>query len=88
MTRFANDCIKELHDVTSDLAHTLGEDTKALAMRVGLHSGATTAGVLRGSKGRFQVSSCLCLSTSAFLPLETHTLPSLSPPAFWGHRYV
>ena len=55
MSRFANDCIQEIHSVTTELALTLGEETKNLAMRVGLHSGPTTAGVLRGSKGRFQL---------------------------------
>ena len=38
-----------------DLAPTLGNDTKELQMRVGLHSGPVTAGVLRGDKGRFQL---------------------------------
>jgi class 3 adenylate cyclase len=37
------------------LVDTLGGDTADLEMRVGLHSGATTAGVLRGAKGRFQL---------------------------------
>jgi class 3 adenylate cyclase len=40
---------------TSALAERLGDDTAALQMRIGLHSGSVTAGVLRGTKGRFQL---------------------------------
>jgi class 3 adenylate cyclase len=38
-----------------ELAEKLGGDTQDLGMRVGLHSGSTKAGVLRGDKGRFQL---------------------------------
>lgn len=34
---------------------TLGPDTGDLNMRMGLHSGPVTAGVLRGEKSRFQL---------------------------------
>jgi hypothetical protein len=37
------------------LEATLGPGTGDLALRVGLHSGPTTAGVLRGEKSRFQL---------------------------------
>ena len=37
----------------------LGPDTGDLVMRFGLHSGAVTAGVLRGDRARFQVSFCV-----------------------------
>jgi class 3 adenylate cyclase len=55
MARFADDCMKRMRQLTTDLASTLGEDTAALAMRVGLHSGPVTGGVLRGQKSRFQL---------------------------------
>ena len=55
MTKFARDCLETMHGVTRELAETLGGDTHDLGMRVGLHSGSTTAGVLRGAKGRFQL---------------------------------
>jgi class 3 adenylate cyclase len=55
MVRFARDCMIKMNVVINDLAEQLGEDTRLLEMRVGLHSGATTAGVLRGEKGRFQL---------------------------------
>ena len=39
----------------NELSESLGEDTKELEMRVGLHTGPTTAGVLRGERSRFQL---------------------------------
>ncbi|CAB9504323.1 Receptor-type guanylate cyclase gcy [Seminavis robusta] len=55
MCKFATDCMKQMNIVTASLAESLGEDTAGLAMRVGLHSGPVTAGVLRGQKSRFQL---------------------------------
>jgi class 3 adenylate cyclase len=55
MTKFARDCLETIHGLTRELAQKLGGDTQDLGMRVGLHSGSTTAGVLRGDKGRFQL---------------------------------
>ncbi|CAB9524198.1 Receptor-type guanylate cyclase gcy [Seminavis robusta] len=55
MVRFAQDCIAKMRIVTKELAEHFGEDTMDLEMRVGLNSGSTTAGVLRGEKGRFQL---------------------------------
>ena len=40
MARFADDCISGLKEVTHDLVGSLGEDTKELQMRIGLHSGS------------------------------------------------
>ena len=40
---------------TRALEHSLGPDTSALGIRVGLHSGPVTAGVLRGERARFQL---------------------------------
>lgn len=55
MARFAQRCMLRLSDVTCQLVDSLGEDTATLEMRIGLHSGATTGGVLRGQKARFQL---------------------------------
>ena len=46
----------KMRELVHQLEHVLGSDTSTLALRTGLHSGAVTAGVLRGDKGRFQVS--------------------------------
>jgi hypothetical protein len=42
-------------ELTRELEVVLGPDTGDLRMRVGLHSGEVTAGVLKGSKTRFQL---------------------------------
>ena len=55
MVKFARDCLAKIPKVLKKLATTLGPDTNSLAMRVGLHSGPVTAGVLRGEKARFQL---------------------------------
>lgn len=39
----------------NSLTATLGEETRKLDIRIGLHSGPVTAGVLRGEKSRFQL---------------------------------
>jgi len=41
--------------LTRKLESTLGPDTGELSMRFGIHSGAVTAGVLRGDRARFQL---------------------------------
>jgi class 3 adenylate cyclase len=55
MVKFADDCMVKMGQLTAELASALGEDTAGLAMRVGLHSGSVTGGVLRGQKSRFQL---------------------------------
>lgn len=55
MSRFASDCKKKMNDIVKVLEVSLGPDTADLAMRIGLHSGPVTAGVLRGDKARFQL---------------------------------
>jgi class 3 adenylate cyclase len=55
MTRFAQMCIDKMKILVRDLEVTLGPSTGELQARCGLHSGAVTAGVLRGSKARFQL---------------------------------
>lgn len=55
MVKFARDCLARMPNLLKKLATTLGPDTCDLAMRVGIHSGPVTAGVLRGEKARFQL---------------------------------
>ena len=55
MARFARDCIEEHIVAVKKLESMLGPETGDLRLRVGLHSGPITAGVLRGERSRFQV---------------------------------
>ena len=55
MTRFAKDCMYKMWTLSRQLEETLGPDTSELTMRMGLHSGPVTAGVLRGERSRFQL---------------------------------
>jgi class 3 adenylate cyclase len=55
MARFARDCIVEHTAAVKTLESTLGPETGDLRLRVGLHSGPITAGVLRGERSRFQL---------------------------------
>ena len=55
MARFARDCLARAHSLTKKLEVALGPDTGDLCMRIGLHSGPVTAGVLRGERSRFQL---------------------------------
>lgn len=55
MARFANECLYKMFELTRKLEVELGPDTGDLSMRFGLHSGAVTAGVLRGKRSRFQL---------------------------------
>ena len=55
MGKFANDIMNVMRTLTRNLETTLGPDTGDLALRIGLHSGSVTAGVLRGDRARFQL---------------------------------
>ncbi|CAB9501058.1 Receptor-type guanylate cyclase gcy [Seminavis robusta] len=57
MAKFASRAMSAMNHLinSEDLILRLGEDTAQLSMRVGLHSGPVTAGVLRGEKARFQL---------------------------------
>lgn len=55
MAKFACDCMKRMKQLTRRLEVMLGPDTGDLTMRLGIHSGPVTAGVLRGERSRFQL---------------------------------
>lgn len=55
MVKFARAILLKMRSVRLHLADVLGQDTLQLELRVGLHSGSVTAGVLRGKKSRFQL---------------------------------
>jgi len=56
MVQFARECMQKMDILLhTKLTAQLGADTRQLQMHVGLHSGPTTAGVLRGDRGWFQL---------------------------------
>mmetsp|Transcript_14277 Transcript_14277/g.31177 ORF Transcript_14277/g.31177 Transcript_14277/m.31177 type:complete len:1108 (+) Transcript_14277:70-3393(+) len=55
MARFANDCMNRFNGLVQQLVVELGPDTEDLCIRMGMHSGPVTAGVLRGERARFQL---------------------------------
>jgi len=55
MARFARDCLVQFTATVKAMVVELGPDTEELGVRIGLHSGPVTAGVLRGERARFQL---------------------------------
>lgn len=55
MARFGYQCLVRMKKMTGELEALLGPGTSELGLRIGMHSGAVTAGVLRGEKSRFQL---------------------------------
>lgn len=55
MCKFAQKCLHKFNDLSKELELSLGPGTADLGLRVGLHSGPVTAGVLRGERARFQL---------------------------------
>ncbi|GKY91565.1 hypothetical protein MPSEU_000128400 [Mayamaea pseudoterrestris] len=55
MCRFARDILSKTKELVRKLESILGPDTSDLHLRIGIHSGPVTGGVLRGEKSRFQL---------------------------------
>jgi Adenylate and Guanylate cyclase catalytic domain len=55
MAYFARDCLQKMDVLCEKLETSLGPDTSDLKLRIGIHSGAVTGGVLRGKRSRFQL---------------------------------
>ena len=55
MSRYARDIMIKMEKLTKELELTLGPGTGELKLRIGLHSGPVTGGVLRGERSRFQL---------------------------------
>ena len=55
MIKFARMILDEMNVLTKELEIQLGPDTGDLSLRVGIHSGPVTGGVLRGERARFQL---------------------------------
>jgi len=52
---FARDCLEKTSVLAHQLIPSLGPETGELTVRIGMHSGPITAGVLRGDRARFQL---------------------------------
>jgi class 3 adenylate cyclase len=72
MARFARDCMLKMRTLTKKLEVRFGPDTGELAVRMGMHSGPVTAGVLRGDRSRFQLFGDTMNSAAK---MEQHGLP-------------
>jgi class 3 adenylate cyclase len=55
MARFAKEIMQIMGKITRTLELTLGPGTADLKLRIGMHSGPVTGGVLRGERSRFQL---------------------------------
>jgi Adenylate and Guanylate cyclase catalytic domain len=55
MAQFANACLERFASLIRKLEVKLGPGTADLGMRIGLHSGPITGGILRGERSRFQL---------------------------------
>ncbi|CAB9521724.1 Receptor-type guanylate cyclase gcy [Seminavis robusta] len=55
VAKFANECQLKMSQMRARLVARLGPDTGDLSIRIGIHSGSLTGGVLRGAKARFQL---------------------------------
>jgi class 3 adenylate cyclase len=55
MCKFAVEIRRRMEVLTQELVSSLGPGTAELGLRIGLHSGPVTAGVLRSDKARFQL---------------------------------
>jgi class 3 adenylate cyclase len=66
MVQFASDCQAAIKVVTAELESKLGPGTGDLGLRIGLHSGAVTAGVLRYVSACF-IGHCLMICNDCAL---------------------
>ena len=55
MVQFAQDIMNAMHCTCKKLEVLLGPETGDLSIRIGIHSGPVTGGVLRGERARFQL---------------------------------
>lgn len=73
LCRFARNCMDLMQELKGPLAEELGSDTKALELRLGIHSGSVVASVLCGEKGRLQLSGTTMKNTASLM--ESNGVP-------------
>ena len=79
IARFASDILTAMPLLLTKLETSLGPDTAELAIRIGIHSGPVTSGVLRGDKGRFQLFGDAMNSASRMETTGKHGRIHVSP---------
>ena len=67
MVKYAHKISRGMSHMTQTLETKLGPDTADLLLRIGIHSGPVTAGVIRGEKARFQLFGKCRLEVFLFL---------------------
>ena len=55
MAKFAAECLVNMRQLLVKMSDQFGSETLDLNIRIGIHSGPVTAGVLRGVRARFQL---------------------------------
>ena len=75
MCRFARECLVVMHERLISLESKLGPETAQLGLRIGLHSGPVTAGVLRGDRyacgATLIATKAWCLANSIFVAIAS-----------------
>jgi len=87
MAKFAMDILIKFQELVKTLEVELGPDTGDLALRIGMHSGSVTAGILHVERPRFQVRlllGVLIRLVASRVVLRSHTASSVGRAQLFG----